>query len=352
MTEINLPDIEKFHRLINEAGVISVISHINPDGDAVGSTIGMYGFLKAQGKQISLIYPTTLPDSLLFLTCGEVGQHITIYETDSDKADKALSESDLIICMDLNSFDRTGDGLSAVLRESEAAKVLIDHHLNPDKGSFTVAFSETEISSTAEYLYYILLEMPEIKGDYHRLPSLTAKACLTGMTTDTNNFANSVYPSTFRMASALLETGVDRDEILEYLFNSYRKERLRLMGDMLYNKMKITEDGVAVMVLDRKTIMKYNIKDGETEGFVNLPLSIGKVKLSIFLKEDKDKFRVSVRSKQGISANGFAAGYANGGGHELAAGGKLSKPGDAADAKEAKEYICKAAHEFMNKNSN
>lgn len=347
MNKINHSDIEQLHSLIHKAEDIALVTHINPDGDAVGSTVGMYGFLRGIGKKVSIVYPHRLPDALQFLMTDEVRSCVTIHEDEPEKAMKVLSDADLIFCMDLNSFGRTGDMPARALHDSDAAKVLIDHHLDPDRESFTLTFSETEISSTAEYLYYILMEMPETGGDVHRLPSLTARACMTGMTTDTNNFANSVYPSTFRMASALLEAGVDRNELLSHLFNSYREERLRLMGDLLYRKMKITEDGVAYMVLDRKTIMKYGIKDGETEGFVNLPLSIDKVRLSIFLKEDKEKFRVSVRSKAGVSANRFAAEYANGGGHELASGGRLSIPDNVTDAKDAERYIRKAADEFM-----
>lgn len=347
MNRIKHSDTEKLRELIDGAAEIAVVSHIHPDGDAAGSTVGMYAYLKAEGKNVSLVYPHRLQDALKFLVTDETGKDIVIHEDEPEKAVSAISGADLIFCMDLNSFDRTGEELAEALRASNAEKVLIDHHLNPDTANFTVSFSETEISSTAEYLYYILMEMPGIDGDASRLPSLTAKACMTGMTTDTNNFANSVYPSTFRMASALLEAGVDRNELLCYLFNSYREERLRLMGELLYKKMKVTEDGVACTVLDRKTIMRYEIRDGETEGFVNLPLSIEKVRLSIFLKEDKDRFRVSVRSKKGVSANRFAMEYVHGGGHELASGGRLSVPEHVSDAEDAERYISEAAEKFM-----
>ena len=345
---MNTSDIELLASMIRGAENIVAISHINPDGDAVGSTVAMYGYLASLGKKTGLIYPHAWPDALMFLRSDEMSGDIYIHEDNPAAAEARLKEADLIFCMDLNSFARTGDALSAALEASEAPKILIDHHLSPDRDRFALTFSETEVSSTAEHLYYMLLEMPEIGGDALRLPALTAVACMTGMTTDTNNFANSVYPSTLRMASSLLEAGVDRNSILEKLFNSYREERLRLMGELLSRKMKITENGVAYMVLDRKTIMKYAIRDGETEGFVNLPLSISKVRMSIFLKEDKDRFRVSIRSKSGVSANKCAARFFNGGGHELASGGRLMKPSDIADAKSAAQYIEKVTNIFMN----
>lgn len=350
MNTINGSDIELLDSMIRKAKNIAIISHINPDGDAVGSTLGMYGYLDSIGRKARLVYPHVWPEALGFLLSDSLAADICIHEDKPNEAEEAIRNADLIFCMDLNSFARTGDTLAGILETSEAQKVLIDHHLDPDREKFGLTFSETEISSTAEYLYYILMAMPGIAGDVLRLPPLTVTACMTGMTTDTNNFANSVYPSTFRMASSLLEAGADRSNILENLFNSYREERLRLMGELVYDKMKITGDGVAYIVLDRKSIMKYGIRDGETEGFVNLPLSIAKVRMSIFLKEDKDRFRVSIRSKAGTSANRCAVKFFNGGGHELASGGRLMKPGDVADAKAAAEYIEKVTHIFFNGN--
>jgi phosphoesterase RecJ-like protein len=171
---------------------------------------------------------------------------------------------------------------------------------------------------------------------------------MTGMTTDTNNFANSVYPSTLTMASTLLAAGVDRDYILDQLLNQYSEMRLRLMGHMMKDLLTITEDGAAYMILDKKTQNKYQVKEGDTEGFVNMPLSIADVRMSILAKEDNDRIRISIRSKKGTSANRCARAYFNGGGHENAAGGRLIIPEDIRGIDEVGEYIERTTHIFLN----
>ena len=170
------------------------------------------------------------------------------------------------------------------------------------------------------------------------------------MTTDTNNFSNSTYPSTLEMASALLSAGVDRDRIISELYNRQRENRLRLMGHALTDLMKITDDGVAYMVFDAETLKRYDIREGETEGFVNMPLTIDTVRMSLLLKEDGERVRVSIRSKKGTSANMCARLYFNGGGHENAAGGRLILNKDLSDISEAGTYIEKYTHKFLTDN--
>ena len=227
--------------------------------------------------------------------------------------------------LDFNAFHRT-DRMENVLTASKARKILIDHHLNPDRSVFDLTFSETEISSASELLYQILIRTSRIGMDATLLPPQSATALMTGMTTDTNNFSNSTYPSTFLMASDLLAAGVDRDAILSHLYNQFGENRLRVMGHMMKDLLTITEDGVAYIVLDKADQARYNVAEGDTEGFVNMPLSIAKVRMSILAKEDDGKIRISVRSRKGTSANGCARTYFNGGGHENAAGGKLELP--------------------------
>ena len=170
---------------------------------------------------------------------------------------------------------------------------------------------------------------------------------MTGMTTDTNNFANSVFPSTLTMASELLAAGVDRDKILNCVYSNYRENRLRLMGFMLHDKMTIMANGVSYMILDKSTQERYGFEDGESEGFVNMPLALAKVNVSMFLTEEDTKFRVSIRSKRGFSANSFAMKYFNGGGHEQAAGGSLYFGKDISSPEEAESYIIKSSKEYF-----
>ena len=191
------------------------------------------------------------------------------------------------------------------------------------------------------------MELPPVGGDAKALPAEAATAIMTGMTTDTNNFMNSTYPSTLRMASSLLEAGVDRDMIIQNVYNSFKETRIKLQGHVLKDLLNITPDGVAYIILDKGTLRKYNVQDGDTEGFVNIPLSIKGVLMSIFIKEDEDRVRVSIRSRKGVSANRCAQKYFNGGGHENAAGGRLFIPRDIAGINDAEEYIKRTTHIFM-----
>lgn len=350
MNILDTSNIDRLQDIISSASRISVAVHIHPDGDALGSGIAAITFLHSIHKDAVLILPHEYPAPLRFLVTEDISENIIIYGNEPEKAESRIRESDMIICQDFNDFSRTGD-MEPLLSGSDAVKVLIDHHLNPAKEKFDLVFSETKISSTSELLYNILMRLPQTGGRADRLPAATAAALMTGMTTDTNNFANSTYPGTLKMASELTEAGVDRDMIIEKVFHSFRENRIRLMGKLLED-MKITKDGVAYMILDSKTIRKYEINDGETEGFVTVPLSIAAVRMSIFMRQDKDRFRVSIRSKKGVSANICAMKYFNGGGHELASGGRMMIPSDLKNAAEAAKYIEKVTHEYFNDTAN
>lgn len=347
MTTISSEKIHTLHKMLQEAERIAIVTHMKPDGDAIGSSMGMYHTLKLYGKEAKIVTANPAPSNLNFIIDGPWKKNICIHEYNPEESEQAIKESDLIICLDFNAFHRT-DTLNDSLLESTARKILIDHHLFPDEDKFNLVFSKTDISSASELLYYILMELPPVGGEASILPFEAATALMTGMTTDTNNFMNSVYPSTLRMASSLLGIGVDRDMIIQRIYNSFKESRVRLQGHILKDLMKITPDGVAYIILTKEDIRNYNIEDGDTEGFVNIPLSIDEVKMSIFIKEDKDRVRVSIRSKKGTSANRCAREYFNGGGHENAAGGRLYIPENISGIDEVAGYIENCTHIFMN----
>lgn len=346
MKFIDKTHTDRLHSLIMESSTITVIGHTHPDGDSIGSALGFSSYLRNIGKNAVAVFPNPIGDSLKFMLEYNEDNKVLIFSDEPEKVKRCIDSSDLIICLDFNSFSRT-DEMADILSAAKCRKVLIDHHLNPSYSDFGLAFSKTDISSTCELLYYILKEMPEIDGEAGKLPKDCAMALMTGMTTDTNNFANSVFPGTLAMASELLEAGVDRDRIIASLYNEYRENRLRAMGYILDKIMKITADGVAYIIMTKDILDRFDIQEGETEGFVNLPLAISRVNISIFLKEDGNHFRVSVRSKKGYSANRMAATFFNGGGHECAAGGKLFIPKDIAGPQEAEQYILNAIAEFQ-----
>ncbi len=347
MKDINSGNIGTLEEMIGEARRICIVTHMKPDGDAMGSAVAMYRFLESSGKSSRIILNDPYPQYLSFLVSEDMAGNVVIYDDDPVEVRAEILESDLIICLDFNAFHRT-DNLAPLLSESKGEKILIDHHLNPSRELFSLTFSETEVSSASELLYHILSGTSSVKGDAAKLEKRCIEALMTGMTTDTNNFANSVFPSTLHMASALLEAGADRDKILNYLYNQYSENRLRLMGHMMKDLLRITEDGVAYIVLDRKTQEEYKVTEGDTEGFVNMPLSIAKVRMSILAKEDGDRIRISVRSKKGTSANQCARRFFNGGGHENAAGGRLYIPDDVENIGRVVSYIEETTHIFLN----
>lgn len=347
MNDINSDNINLFERLISEAERIAIVTHMKPDGDAMGSSLALYHFLRIAGKSPKIVLNDTYPPYLNFIADKSQEGDIIIYGDPPAEAEDTIAGSDLIICLDFNAFHRT-DRLEKALAESTGKKILIDHHLNPSRELFDLSFSETEVSSASELLYHILMETGEVSRDAGRLSEDCREALMTGMTTDTNNFANSVFPSTLHMASALLAAGTDRDFILNRIYNQYGENRLRLLGHMMKDLLTITDDGVAYIVLDKKTLEYYHVNEGDTEGFVNMPLSIAGVRMSILAKEDDGKTRISIRSKRGTSANMCARRYFNGGGHENAAGGRLNIPGDIKGIEDAGTYIEIATHRFFN----
>lgn len=339
--------IQKLHKLAAEADRITVVTHTRPDGDAVGSSIATARFIgEMYGRDVAMVIADAYSKSLDFILDEKDRACLFQYDTQPAEAAERILGSDLIICLDCNGIDRTG-ALKDILGRSSAPRILIDHHLTPHEEEFCLVFSETEISSASELAYWILLAMPEVDGDTSLIPMHCLRALMAGMTTDTNNFANSVFPSTLEMASRLLEAGVDRDGIIAELYNRYRENRLRMMGFALKDKMTILPEGTAYIILTASELERFDIEEGELEGLVNIPLGIDEVKMSILLKEDDGFFRVSVRSKKGISANSFATRFFNGGGHEQAAGGRLYFPGDISVSSDAEDYVRKVTGLFF-----
>lgn len=339
--------IEKVSTLdgfFRSAGRAAIVSHVRPDGDAAGSSVALASYLRElRGIEASIVFPTPPPDSLDFITAGS---GFTAASLDREGAERIIAGAELLICLDFNTLSRAEE-LEPALRAFKGPRLLIDHHVSPEEEDFDLVISCTEVSSTCELLFSCLMQMPDVGGDAGKLPARCAEALMTGMTTDTNNFANSVFPSTLEMASALLSAGVDRDAIIDALFCRERENRLRAEGEMLSSLMKLTPEGAAVTVLPNSFFLRHGLKDSETEGFVNLPLAIGSVKLSILAREDGPLFRVSLRSKKGTSARLLAVESFHGGGHEQAAGGRLFIPGDIASADGAGEYVLKAAARFL-----
>lgn len=331
--------LESLNRLLGGARSAVIAVHTHPDGDAVGSAVALGRFLsEKRGIDACILLPDPAPAAVNFLLEGEA------VVADGAEAAARIASAGLVFCLDCNGFSRTA-ALETPLREARCPKVLIDHHLNPVCGEFDLVFSETAASSASELLYHILTALPDV-GSAARLPRRSATALMTGMTTDTNNFANSATPATFRMAADLIEAGVDREAILQQIYRQYDERRLRLLAYCL-DTMTLTPEGAAYIILSRSVQQRFGVEEGDTEGFVNEPLAIGRVRISLFLKEEDDLFRVSVRAKRGTSAQRLASTWFHGGGHELASGGKIFFPQDIATPGDAPAYLENILRQYL-----
>lgn len=337
-----MENISSLSRILGASSKVSVVVHTHPDGDALGSGAAMLIYLRERlGKDAMLILPDSAPHTVDFVVDG-LGALDASFQLEA--AEERIAASDLILILDLNQLHRT-EQLAGALEASPATKVLIDHHLHPDLAPFDLVFSEPERSSACELLYFILKELEN--GETGKLPARCLEALMTGMTTDTNNFANSVIPSTLQMASELLLAGVDRDGIIDKLYHSDREERIFAFADMVANHLTILPSGISYMIMTEEMQSAYGLEDGETEGLVNLPLNMEKVRMSIFIREEKGLFRVSIRSKRGLSAQHMARDFFHGGGHELAAGGKIFWPEDMPGKDAAAAYLEEIAARFL-----
>ena len=314
---LSQPDIERLRELIAApAQRMVILSHTNPDGDAVGSSIAWAEALRREGHDVVCIVPNKYPYYLDWVTGIS---DVVIHRTDPDRAAAAVAEADVIFCLDFHSLSRL-DQLSEVIAANTSAKrVLIDHHLNPTE-QFDIMFSHPESSSTC-FLVYKVIEA--LWGAQSVTPS-QAEVLYVGMMTDTGNFSFSqLTPELYQALAVLSATGINIPQIYNNVYNSFTEGRARLFGYAINRKMKMLRKGtVAYMSLTEEEMRRFWFQQGDSEGFVNYPLSIKKMRMSAIFIEHKDFIRVSLRSRGAVDVNLFASRYFEGGGHHNAAGGK------------------------------
>ena len=292
-----------------------LVCHINPDGDAVGSQLALYHYLKSKGKNVEMISPNNLQE---FLKWMDGVEKIKIFIKDRSGCKKIISLSDLIIMVDFNQSNRLGEAEDAVLA-SKAYKIIIDHHL--DSNPFVdLIISDTTKCSTSELLHLLLTEINNgifINNSY-------AEAVYVGIVTDTGNFEHGSYTgNTFRIIADLLDMGLDKERIFNLVFNNFTESRMRLKGFALNERMTILPDyRTSYIYLTKSDLKKFKYVKGDTEGFVNMPLSIKEIDISVLLVEKEGFVKLSFRSKGDFSVSDFAKKYFGGGGHKNAAGGE------------------------------
>ena len=314
---------------IQNANQVAILTHQSPDGDAMGSSLAMYHFIKSLGKEAQVIVPNAFPDFLAWMPGADT---VLLYDAHKAQADAYLEAADLIVCTDFNAPNRIGS-LGDKMLTLTCPKVMIDHHLHPD--NFVDAMiSVPEASSTCELVYGFLMNSSSLS------PQI-ATCLYTGLMTDTGNFSyNSNRPQIYPMIATLIEAGVNKDEIYNAVFNQYSVDRMKLVGYCLYQKMRVfPEHHAALIYLNRKELYRFNFQKGDAEGIVNMPLQSKDIHYSVFMREDKatpdemeknggikTKIKISFRSQGDRPVNVFASEVFNGGGHANAAGGEYYGP--------------------------
>lgn len=312
--------VDRVAALLLASRTIVITCHLTPDGDAIGSSLGLCQVLRSLGKDAKVVTPDSPPRQLMFLPGI---QSVIVASRQSDEAVKVLSEADLLICLDFNELRRLDKLEELVTAHCRARKVVVDHHLEPNICS-EVLISHPEVSSTSALVYILLWQMR-----LTRYLNRSGSACIyTGMMTDTGNFSyNSNDPDLYLIIADLLKKGIDKDHLYELVCNTNSESRLRICGYAKSRMEIIREHHAALITLSERELREFGYTKGDTESLVNVPLSIPGVIYSVYMREDApDYVKVSMRSKGDFPVNEFCAREFGGGGHLNAAGGEYAGP--------------------------
>ena len=311
--------IEQFYPILNQPFKAVITAHQKPDGDAMGSTLGLYHFLKQLGHEVTVISPTNWAQ---FLDWMPGVDQVIDFEANKKEASEIVAAADYVFCLDFNILHRTKH-LEPIIRDSKALKILIDHHQQPDTPSFAYGISDVKMSSTCEMIYDFI-----VQSGHSNLINIDIATCLyTGLMTDTGSFR---FPSTtasvHKIVAHLKELGLQHAKIHENIYDNSTEGRLKFMGNAFLNRMTVLpEFKTAVMAIPKSDIYKFELKTGDTEGLVNYLLSIEGIKFAAILIDREEERKWSFRSKGNFDVNIFARTHFEGGGHANAAGGRSSK---------------------------
>lgn len=312
--KISIDQINRIEELINQANRIAVVTHYNPDGDAIGSALGLHLFLKKLQKQSVVIVPNDFPD---FLSNTPGVEDVVVYFHHTHKVSRILQNTDLLFCVDFNGLSRL-ENMQPEVEKLDCNIVMIDHHPEPEDFP-TLTISNTKAAAAAELVYELIKNIDDSIIDKN-----IAENLYMGVMTDTGSFGfNSVTGDTYKIAGELLEKGIDKEKIYDSVYNNFNLQRMRLLGYCLNKKMKVFEEyGAGYISLTQKELKEFGFQPGDTEGFVNYPLAVkGIVFTALFIEKD-DFVKISLRSKGCFPANKVASEHFVGGGHRNAAGAK------------------------------
>lgn len=308
--------LQEFKEYISNPKKMVILTHFKPDADALGSSLGLAKYLKKKGHTVKVITPSDYPD---FISWMPGNKEVLIFQKDRpEKADQLIKEADMVFCLDFSSLNRINE-LGEMVRYSNAKKVLIDHHLEPER------FAEFEqwdgsAASTAELVYELINDL----GDENLIDNNMADCLYAGIMTDTGSFrhSNTTY-KVFQTASALVRLGADPYQVSKLIYDTNTIERLRLMGFVLSEKLQVLpEYRTAYIVLTAEELKRFGSQTGDTEGLVNYGLSVKGIRLSVLISDRKENIKLSLRSLGNFSVNEMARTHFEGGGHRNAAGGQ------------------------------
>lgn len=311
-----MESVNQIYPLLLQPRKVVITTHQKPDGDAMGSSLGLYNFLIQFGHTVTVISPTNWAS---FLNWMPGTKNVLDYERQTEEADKAIAAAEWIFCLDFNTLSRT-KRMEEKLGNASGQRILIDHHQEPQVDMFAYGESDTTKSSTCEMVYDFIMA----SGYDDNINAAVAECLYAGVMTDTGSFR---FPLTsanvHKMVAHLKEKGLDHGPVHEALYDNFLENRFRFLGNVLLNRMEVFyEYNTALIAIPQGDLIKYNIKTGDTEGLVNYPLSIQGIKLAAIIIDRGEERKSSFRSKGGFDVNTFARKYFNGGGHFNAAGGQ------------------------------
>lgn len=300
---------------LTEKQRIVVTTHYKPDGDAMGSSLGLYYWLQAQGHEVQIIVPSDYP-SFLFWMPGQ--KDVIIYTEQLDLSHQLIDDADLIFCLDFNHLSRIHE-MENPVRNSTALKVMVDHHLAPENFD-DFRHWDSSAAATAQLVYDLIVNQ---FGDRKHITPDIATCLYTGIMTDTGSFRFSSTSAQVHLIIAdLITLGAQNWKIHEHVFNSSTENRLKFLGFCLLNRLEVLpEYNTAVFSVSREDISRFNVTTGDTEGLVNYALSVSGIRLAALIIDRKERIKISLRSIGDFPCNEICSTYFNGGGHRNAAGG-------------------------------
>ena len=320
-------DLNTLKALLAEPKHIVITTHHKPDGDAMGSSLGLYNYLIQKGHHAKVVSPTDYPYFLQWLPNNP---EVIIYTDHEAESKKLVAEADIIFCLDFNTLSRINE-LGEEVRKSAAVKVMIDHHLEPE-GFDDYRHWNIGACASAQLVYEFIAD--EL-GDKQYINKDVATCLYTGIMTDSGSFRfPTVTSGLHRIVADLIDAGAENWRIHQQVYDNATEGRLKFLGFCLSNKLEVLREfNTAIISVSKDDIKQFDIQTGETEGVVNYALSINGIKLAAFIVERTDRVKLSLRSTGDFPANEICKKYFDGGGHRNAAGGHSPESLDATVAK-------------------